>query len=107
MVDENVEGLKDAQRENIFGAGMSKRIWNELYKVIDSSDVVIQVLKQGFCVTSCPGCKGGPKVGGGHGTTFQNNNKRVFSTNEQSRFSSVVLDVVLGPLLVRHTRQCP
>jgi len=44
LVDENVEGLKDAQRENIFGAGMSKRIWNELYKVIDSSDVVIQVL---------------------------------------------------------------
>ena len=24
--------------------GQSKRIWNELYKVIDSSDVVIQVL---------------------------------------------------------------
>merc|ERR1712029_700629 len=44
LVDDNVEGLKDAQRENIFGAGMSKRIWNELYKVIDSSDVVIQVL---------------------------------------------------------------
>jgi len=43
-VDDNVDGLKDAQRENIFGAGMSKRIWNELYKVIDSSDVVIQVL---------------------------------------------------------------
>ena len=41
---EDVDGLKDAQRENIFGAGMSKRIWNELYKVIDSSDVVIQVL---------------------------------------------------------------
>jgi len=31
-------------REWIFGAGQSKRIWNELYKVIDSSDVVIQVL---------------------------------------------------------------
>lgn len=25
-------------------AGQSKRIWNELYKVIDSSDVVLQVL---------------------------------------------------------------
>ena len=25
-------------------AGQSKRIWNELYKVIDSSDVVVQVL---------------------------------------------------------------
>ena len=33
-----------AQREWIFGAGQSKRIWNELYKVIDSSDVVVQVL---------------------------------------------------------------
>jgi len=33
-----------APREYIFGAGQSKRIWNELYKVIDSSDVVIQVL---------------------------------------------------------------
>jgi len=50
----NEEGDKDrvserpdaepAQREWIFGAGQSKRIWNELYKVIDSSDVVIQVL---------------------------------------------------------------
>ena len=66
MVDENVEGLKDAQRENIFGAGMSKRIWNELYKVIDSSDVVIQVLKQGFCVTSCPGGLQRDPKGGGH-----------------------------------------
>lgn len=38
------EGVKDGQREWIFGAGMSKRIWNELYKVIDSSDVLLQVL---------------------------------------------------------------
>ncbi|XP_023946672.2 uncharacterized protein LOC112052020 [Bicyclus anynana] len=37
-------GIKDGQREWIFGAGMSKRIWNELYKVIDSSDVLLQVL---------------------------------------------------------------
>ena len=35
---------KDSPREYIFAAGKSKRIWNELYKVIDSSDVVIQVL---------------------------------------------------------------
>ena len=35
---------KDAVREYIFAAGKSKRIWNELYKVIDSSDVVLQVL---------------------------------------------------------------
>ena len=27
-----------------FAAGQSRRIWNELYKVIDSSDVIVQVL---------------------------------------------------------------
>ncbi|XP_021924472.1 nucleolar GTP-binding protein 2 [Zootermopsis nevadensis] len=37
-------GIKDAPREWIMSAGQSKRIWNELYKVIDSSDVVLQVL---------------------------------------------------------------
>lgn len=31
-------------KEYIFSKGQSKRIWNELYKVIDSSDVVIHVL---------------------------------------------------------------
>lgn len=31
-------------RESVFSKGQSKRIWNELYKVIDSSDVVIHVL---------------------------------------------------------------
>lgn len=30
-------------REAIFAKGQSKRIWGELYKVLDSSDVVIQV----------------------------------------------------------------
>ena len=45
LVDPNdISGVIDANRENIFGAGASKRIWNEVYKVIDSSDVVIQVL---------------------------------------------------------------
>lgn len=33
----------EGPREWIMAAGQSKRIWNELYKVIDSSDVVIQV----------------------------------------------------------------
>lgn len=33
-----------AAREAVFSKGQSKRIWNELYKVIDSSDVVIHVL---------------------------------------------------------------
>ncbi|KAG4076296.1 hypothetical protein HA402_014845 [Bradysia odoriphaga] len=37
-------GVKDVVRDWVFGAGQSKRIWNELYKVIDSSDVLIQVL---------------------------------------------------------------
>jgi hypothetical protein len=36
-------GVREAMRENVMGAGQSKRIWGELYKVIDSSDVVIQV----------------------------------------------------------------
>lgn len=31
-------------RDAIFEKGQSKRIWGELYKVLDSSDVVIQVL---------------------------------------------------------------
>lgn len=38
------DGVKDSPREWIMAAGQSKRIWNELYKVIDSSDVVLQVL---------------------------------------------------------------
>lgn len=44
--DRVVERPDDAPaiRDWIFGAGQSKRIWNELYKVIDSSDVVIQVI---------------------------------------------------------------
>lgn len=35
---------KDAPNDYIFGAGMSRRIHAELFKVIDSSDVVCQVL---------------------------------------------------------------
>ncbi|EGG18554.1 Putative GTP-binding protein [Cavenderia fasciculata] len=36
--------MREARREDIFEKGTSKRIWGELYKVIDSSDVLIQVL---------------------------------------------------------------
>lgn len=36
--------FRSEMRECIFSKGQSKRIWNELYKVIDSSDVVVQVL---------------------------------------------------------------
>lgn len=37
-------GVKDVPRDWVMGAGQSKRIWNELYKVVDSSDVLLQVL---------------------------------------------------------------
>ena len=37
------DGMKDAARDWVMAAGQSRRIWNELYKVIDSSDVVLQV----------------------------------------------------------------
>jgi nuclear GTP-binding protein len=37
-------GYVAGAKEAIFNKGQSKRIWNELYKVIDSSDVVIHVL---------------------------------------------------------------
>ncbi|XP_041358020.1 nucleolar GTP-binding protein 2-like [Gigantopelta aegis] len=46
--DSNIEledtGIRDEEPEIVFKAGQSKRIWNELYKVIDSSDVVVEVL---------------------------------------------------------------
>jgi nuclear GTP-binding protein len=35
---------RELTREWIMKAGLSKRIWGELYKVIDCSDVIIQVL---------------------------------------------------------------
>ncbi|KAK6202867.1 nucleolar GTP-binding protein 2 [Scheffersomyces amazonensis] len=38
------EDFTQEAKEAIFHKGQSKRIWNELYKVIDSSDVVIHVL---------------------------------------------------------------
>lgn len=37
------DGLRDLVRHTMFEKGQSKRIWGELYKVIDSSDVVVQV----------------------------------------------------------------
>ncbi|KAF1936526.1 NGP1NT-domain-containing protein [Clathrospora elynae] len=40
----NPDGDFAAAREFIFLKGTSKRIWNELYKVIDSSDVILHVL---------------------------------------------------------------
>ncbi|CAK4096103.1 unnamed protein product [Aphanomyces euteiches] len=46
-VDRNIEvevDFKDATSHDVFNKGQSKRIWGELYKVLDCSDVVIQVL---------------------------------------------------------------
>lgn len=37
-------GVKDMPRDWVMAAGQSKRIWNELHKVVDSSDVLLQVL---------------------------------------------------------------
>lgn len=36
--------VREGVRDWVMAAGQSKRIWNELYKVIDSSDVIVQVL---------------------------------------------------------------
>ncbi|KAL6283668.1 hypothetical protein ACE6H2_014597 [Prunus campanulata] len=36
------DGFRDLVRHTMFDKGQSKRIWGELYKVIDSSDVVVQ-----------------------------------------------------------------
>ena len=38
------DGTRALVRQEMFSKGQSRRIWAELYKVIDSSDVVIQVL---------------------------------------------------------------
>lgn len=39
-----VEAMHDGALQEVFKKGQSKRIWNELYKVIDASDVLVQVL---------------------------------------------------------------
>ncbi|XP_052149040.1 nuclear/nucleolar GTPase 2 [Oryza glaberrima] len=44
LKEEEEDGLRDLVRHTMFEKGQSKRIWGELYKVIDSSDVVVQVL---------------------------------------------------------------
>lgn len=38
-----VKDYADERRHDLFEKGQSRRIWGELYKVLDSSDVVIQV----------------------------------------------------------------
>jgi nuclear GTP-binding protein len=39
-----LDGAADEARDAVFSKGQSRRIWGELYKVIDASDVLIQVL---------------------------------------------------------------
>lgn len=41
--DDIDDGVSNAARQKLFEKGQSRRIWSELYKVIDSSDVIIQV----------------------------------------------------------------
>ncbi|KAK8104368.1 nucleolar GTP-binding protein 2 [Apiospora kogelbergensis] len=41
---QELDGTVSANSEPVFDKGQSKRIWNELYKVIDSSDVLLHVL---------------------------------------------------------------
>lgn len=38
------DGTQEIQKNPLLNAGQSKRIWGELYRVLDSADVVIQVL---------------------------------------------------------------
>ena len=49
------EGLR-AGRERLYDKGQSKRIWGELYKVVDSSDVVIQVACYAYLCLPCAMC---------------------------------------------------
>lgn len=44
LVKDEANTTRNVVRDWVFGAGQSKRIWNELHKVIDSSDVILQVL---------------------------------------------------------------
>lgn len=47
LADEEGRG---AVRDAVFDKGQSRRIWGELYKVVDSSDVIIQVRGPGWVV---------------------------------------------------------
>ncbi|KAJ3316139.1 GTPase required for pre-60S ribosomal subunit nuclear export and maturation [Blyttiomyces sp. JEL0837] len=44
LANVSTTGATDETRDPVFSKGQSKRIWGELYKVIDSSDVIIHVL---------------------------------------------------------------
>lgn len=42
--DNGITPFAAAKQEPVFAKGQSKRIWNELYRTIDSSDVLLHVL---------------------------------------------------------------
>ena len=44
LVVDSTNGEVDEKRDRIFEKGQSKRIWGELFKVIDSSDVIVHLL---------------------------------------------------------------
>ncbi|XP_044754859.1 nucleolar GTP-binding protein 2 [Coccinella septempunctata] len=43
-IKKDTGGVKDLPRDWVMAAGQSRRIWQELHKVVDSSDVLLQVL---------------------------------------------------------------
>jgi nuclear GTP-binding protein len=48
-------GFRDERRNSLFDKGQSRRIWGELYKVLDCSDVVLQILDaRNVPGTRCP-----------------------------------------------------
>jgi len=44
LANANTTGMSDQAADKRMSAGQSRRIWSELYKVVDSSDVIIHVL---------------------------------------------------------------
>jgi nuclear GTP-binding protein len=43
-VEVEVTGELEMRKDDLFAKGQSKRIWGELYKVLDSSDVILQII---------------------------------------------------------------
>jgi nuclear GTP-binding protein len=44
VVDVDISGTMDLRKDDMFSKGQSKRIWAELYKVLDCSDVILEVV---------------------------------------------------------------
>jgi hypothetical protein len=59
------DGVRSAAREKLFDKGQSRRIWGELFKVVDSSDVVIQaraaLARPRRPAAATPSTAGGPR----------------------------------------------